>query len=339
MVQIRFCVALLASSFVAAALDAQPPSVPSGRPPQGAAPTSSAEAPPCGDVLAFQVLLDRNGFSPGEIDGRAGSNLTRALAAFQSARGLVPTGMMDCPTWEAAGAVNAAHHNTQDPIVTYTIAARDVSGPFTAHVPASLPEQAALPALGYRSALEQIAEKFHASPSLLRRLNPRAALAAGTVIQVPNVAPFEVDAARATADLAPDDVSVTVTRADSTLRVTRADGSLVFVAPVTTGSEHDPLPPGDWMVTAVTWKPTFHYNPDLFWDARATDTKATIQPGPNNPVGVVWIDLDLDHYGIHGTPEPSRIGKTESHGCVRLTNWDAARLASLVHAGTPVFFR
>jgi lipoprotein-anchoring transpeptidase ErfK/SrfK len=108
---------------------------------------------------------------------------------------------------------------------------------------------------------------------------------------------------------------------------------------VTTGCEHDPLPPGDWTVTAVHWKPTFHYTPDLFWDAKATDSKAAIKPGPNNPVGVVWIDLDLEHYGIHGTPEPSRIATTESHGCVRLTNWDAAKLAALVAPGTPVQFR
>ena len=119
---------------------------------------------------------------------------------------------------------------------------------------------------------------------------------------------------------------------------TRADGTVVLFAPVTTGSEHDPLPPGDFKVTGVSWRPEFHYNPDLFWDAKASDTKATIKAGPNNPVGVVWIALSLEHYGLHGTPEPGNIGHTESHGCVRLTNWDAARLASLVKPGTPVHF-
>jgi lipoprotein-anchoring transpeptidase ErfK/SrfK len=108
---------------------------------------------------------------------------------------------------------------------------------------------------------------------------------------------------------------------------------------VTTGSEHDPLPPGDWKVTAVSWHPAFHYNPDLFWDAKAGDERATLKPGPNNPVGIVWIDVNIEHYGIHGTPEPANVGHTESHGCVRLTNWDAARLAALVHPGTPVLFR
>jgi lipoprotein-anchoring transpeptidase ErfK/SrfK len=130
-----------------------------------------------------------------------------------------------------------------------------------------------------------------------------------------------------------------VSRDESALRVLRPDGSLIFFAPVTTGSEHDPLPPGNWKVKVVQWYPVFHYNPDLFWDADPRHSKAEIKPGPNNPVGVVWIGLDLEHYGLHGTPEPSRIGSTESHGCVRLTNWDAARVAMLVKPGTPVLFR
>ena len=135
------------------------------------------------------------------------------------------------------------------------------------------------------------------------------------------------------------DVAVQVSRKESALRVTRADGSPLFFAPVTTGSQHDPLPPGNWTVVGIQWHPPFHYNPDLFWDAKPQDAKATIKPGPNNPVGVVWISLNLEHYGIHGTPEPGHVGHTESHGCVRLTNWDAARVASLVKRGTPVVFK
>ncbi len=110
-------------------------------------------------------------------------------------------------------------------------------------------------------------------------------------------------------------------------------------APVTSGSEHDPLPIGQWKVLSVNWMPPFSYNPDLFWDADPSHTKARIKPGPNNPVGAVWIDIDKEHYGIHGTPEPSKVGHTQSHGCVRLTNWDAARLAALVAPGTPVIFK
>ena len=135
------------------------------------------------------------------------------------------------------------------------------------------------------------------------------------------------------------DVTIQVTREDSALRVSRPDGTVVFFAPVTTGSEHDPLPIGDWTVTEVDWHPVFHYNPKLFWDAKPKHTRAEIKRGPNNPVGIVWIDINREHYGLHGSPEPSRIGHTESHGCIRLTNWDAARVASFVRPGTPVLFR
>jgi lipoprotein-anchoring transpeptidase ErfK/SrfK len=155
---------------------------------------------------------------------------------------------------------------------------------------------------------------------------------------VPGVTPFDPNAKPA-APADAGDVAVQVSREESALRVTRADGSPVFFAPVTTGSQHDPLPPGNWTVVGVQWHPPFHYNPNLFWDAKPQDTKATIKPGPNNPVGVVWISLNLEHYGIHGTPEPGHVGHTESHGCVRLTNWDAARVASLVKRGTPVVFK
>jgi len=134
-------------------------------------------------------------------------------------------------------------------------------------------------------------------------------------------------------------VSLLVSRDESALRVTQSDGMLVFFAPVSSGSVHDPLPDGDWKVTSVLWRPVFHYNPDLFWDAGADSKAVAIKGGPNNPVGVVWIGLNLEHYGLHGTPEPSKVGRTQSHGCVRLTNWDAARVASLVKRDTPVSFR
>jgi lipoprotein-anchoring transpeptidase ErfK/SrfK len=148
-----------------------------------------------------------------------------------------------------------------------------------------------------------------------------------------------VSAPKPVPDSAAADLTIQVTRDDSSVKASRSDGTVVFYAPVTTGSEHDPLPTGDYKVTSVDWHPVFHYNPNLFWDAKATDQAATLKPGPNNPVGIAWIGLSLEHYGLHGTPEPGHIGHTESHGCVRLTNWDAARLAALVKAGTPVLFR
>jgi lipoprotein-anchoring transpeptidase ErfK/SrfK len=134
------------------------------------------------------------------------------------------------------------------------------------------------------------------------------------------------------------DVVVTVSKSQSTLTVTDESGAVRLFAPVTTGSEQDPLPIGEWEVKGVQYNPTFHYNPDLFWDADPSHAKAKIPPGPNNPVGLVWIDLSKEHYGIHGTPEPSTVGRAQSHGCVRLTNWDALRLAGMVKPGTRVVF-
>jgi lipoprotein-anchoring transpeptidase ErfK/SrfK len=290
-------------------------------------------ATPCGDPVAFEVLLDRQGFSPGEIDGRLGVNASRALAALQHARGLEATGRPDCDTWHALGGAT-----TSPTIVPYTITAADTKGPFVKRIPRDLVQQAKLPALGYTSVLEALGERFHSSAAFLRRLNRRARFAAGQTIQVPAVTPFDPES-KPTHDAALSDITITVSRDDSALRAMRADGSLIFYAPVTTGSVHDPLPPGNWKVTSIDWHPAFHYNPDLFWDAKPTHSKATIKPGPNNPVGVVWIGLDLEHYGLHGTPEPGRIGYTQSHGCVRLTNWDAARVAALVQRDTPVIFK
>jgi lipoprotein-anchoring transpeptidase ErfK/SrfK len=288
---------------------------------------------PCGDLVGFQVLLDRQGFSPGQIDGRTGANLSHALTALQTARNIASTGEPDCDTWRALGGDTA-----EATVATYTVTEADAKGPFEPRIPLRLPEQAKLQTLAYRSIDELIAERFHASPALLARLNPRVRIAAGASIKVPAVTPFDPDA-KPVRDPMVEDVSILVSREESALRAVRPDGSLVFFAPVSSGSIHDPLPPGDWKVVGSRWHPVFHYNPNLFWDAEPKDAKATIKAGPNNPVGVVWIALNIEHYGLHGTPEPGHVGHTESHGCVRLTNWDAARVASLVKPGTPVSFR
>jgi lipoprotein-anchoring transpeptidase ErfK/SrfK len=191
-------------------------------------------------------------------------------------------------------------------------------------------EKSALPALGYSSALEELAENFHASPKLLTKLNPGKSFdKAGEEIVVPSV--------RSSAP--PKIAKVVVDDSDKTVSAYDAGDKLVAQYPATTGSEHDPLPLGNWKINGVSKNPSFHYNPELFWDAEAKDEKTTIKPGPNNPVGVVWIDLSKPHYGIHGTPEPSTIGKTQSHGCIRLTNWDAAELAQMVSPGLPAILQ
>lgn len=299
-------------------------------------------------VMHAQVILDHLGFSPGVIDGLHGQSLKLALQGFQKAKGLNETGELDQATLRALSEWRSIR-----PTMLVRLTEADVRGPFYGKLPRSLPEQAKYPALGYANALERLAERFHTTPDTIVALNdPRRPLRAGWVIRVPTVAPQSQDYA---GDLSPEwrntltelnidarqpeAARIVVDKSDGALRVYDKADKLIAQFPATMGSQHDPLPIGSWKIQGAAYNPTFHYNPDLFWDASSKDDKATLPPGPNGPVGVVWLDLNKPHYGIHGTPNPDKIGRTESHGCIRLTNWDVARLALMVKPGTPARFQ
>ena len=274
-------------------------------------------------VVRAQILLARAHFSCGEIDGIFGSNFQKTLNAFQNERKLPTTGTLDAATW------NALNTDTAPALVQYTITAEDLKGPFVP-IPPDVKDQAKLPSMGYTSPMELMGEKFHSSPELIQLLNPGANFAlAGQQLMVPNVLVMPpAQAAR-----------VVVSKGESSVRAYDASGALLAFYSATIGSEHDPLPLGEWKINGVARDPKFHYNPELFWDAKKSADKQTLPPGPNNPVGLAWIDLSKDHYGIHGTPEPNKIGHATSHGCIRLTNWDVLELAAIVRPGTPALLK
>jgi len=276
-------------------------------------------------VLKAQVLLDRASFSPGAIDAKPSENFAKALAAYQQAQRLAPSGKLDADTWQ-----RLAGKSDVPALIEYEISEDDVKGPFTPQIPKKLEDMSGLEHLDYTGPVQLLAEKFHVTQSLLRELNRGRALdQAGSVIVVPNVREARADDAAA---------RVEVDKALKAVRAFAADGSLVAFYPASIGSKEKPAPSGTFRIRQVAENPTYHYDPKFQFKGVKAQQPFTIRPGPNNPVGLVWIDLSKPSYGIHGTPDPSKIGKTQSHGCVRLTNWDALDLARRVRKGVQVAF-
>lgn len=315
-------------------------------------------------VMQAQVVLERLGFAPGIIDGKEGLSTRNAVQGFQEANGIAVSGNFDRATMQAL-----ARWSNIPATRLVTIPDDFARGPF-APLPKEPAAQAKLKALGYASLEEKLAERFHTTPEVLRAINappvqqPIASTAAveatrrtpviyraGQQIRVPNVGADAIDpvavgdqgALETMASLGvgsnqPKAARIVVSEHAGTLKAFDASNRLVALFTVTTGSEHDPLPLGNWKIYSSSFNPHFRYDASLFWDVPDSKGEHLLPPGPNGPVGVVWIDLSKEHYGIHGTPEPQTIGRTESHGCVRLTNWDAARLALMVDGATKVSF-
>ncbi len=286
-------------------------------------------------LVKLQVLLDRARFSPGAIDGKAGDNFRGALSAYATAQSL-PAGSTPTPEIVARLEADAA------PAITpYTITRADADTRFLERVPPRMEAQAELDHLGYTNAREMLAERFHMSRELLSALNPGAVFdRPGTVVQVAAVTPMALGRPDPKSlPEAPKVARIEVDKGSRDLRAFDGDGRLVAYYPASIGSTEKPAPSGETTVTRVAFAPSYTYDPKYAFKGVKAREKFTIKPGPNNPVGDVWIDLAIDSYGIHGTPEPEKVGKTESHGCIRLTNWGARDLGRHVGKGVKVVFK
>ena len=317
------------------------------RPPQPArwAAPGTPGSPINGQIFHAQVLLDHAGFSPGPIDGKEGLSFDDAVRGFQKSRGLPVNGKLDGPTRVALAQINKPSTRM------LRVTPEDMAGPYVNPFPKEAEQQAKLKVLAYKTPIEKLAEKFHTTPHTLAALNrPDAVLRAGAVLRFPNALPssrqyqgLKPEHAKLFSDLnvdarQPQGDRVVVDKSERVLQVWNGD-KLVAQFPVTMGSSKDPLPLGNWKVTTFAYLPPFHYQPDLFWDVDDAKAEQRLPPGPNGPVGVAWLDLTKEHYGIHGTPEPHTIGRAESHGCVRMTNWDVLRVSRMIKAGTKAVFQ
>lgn len=282
-------------------------------------------------TLQVQVLLDRSNFSPGVLTGVWDNNARHALTWFRVAHGMDSTAVVDRATYDqlktAAG--------TSPLFTQYTLTDADVKGPFVT-IPSNVYKKAKLPCLCYQSVGEEMGERFHSTQTLLRRLNPGVnlkTLKAGSMLWVPNVAR---DTA---APPAYTTARIVISKKDFWTHAIDANGKIVAHYPSTLGNSYDPSPTGDFSVARIVKMPPFHYQPTLFHEVPDSRPEAHLPKGPNSPVGVIWIGLSKEHYGIHGTEDPATIGVTQSHGCVRLTNWDALALGGSVQPGVPVTFQ
>ncbi|MYZ48793.1 murein L,D-transpeptidase [Rhizobiales bacterium L72] len=268
-------------------------------------------------ILKAQVLLDRANSSPGVIDGIYGDNVAKAIAAYETVLGLPVDGRLDPEVWTALGGDHA-----RPVLVPYTITPEDVAGPFTPSIPGDFAQAAKLDQMGFTGPLEMFGERFHMDVKLLKALNPNADFSrAGETIIVADTQGRGLPGTKV--------VRIEADKARRQIRAYDDQDWLVVAYPATIGSSDNPSPSGTHTVDAIAPNPVYYYNPKNF--LQGSNTKPLqLPPGPNNPVGTMWIDLSEPSYGIHGTPEPSRIDKTNSHGCIRLTNWDAEELSKLV---------
>lgn len=275
------------------------------------------------EVLAVQIMLDRSNHSPGVIDGFNGSNTQRAVAAFRRNHGMSEGGGIDTEFLQAL-----LDQETGEMFRSYTITQDDVDGPFY-DVPGDFAAQADLERVGYETPGEMLAERFHMDQGFLSALNPDADFS--------RVGEQIVIVARGRRNLAGEVARIEVRKERGEVAALDAEGNELATFPATIGSDEFPSPSGRMTVSAVAPEANYTFDPD---DQRwGPDKTFIIPPGPNNPVGGIWIDLGKDGYGIHGSPDPQLIGKTASHGCVRLTNWDARALAEAVSQGVEVEFR